>query len=125
MNRDVEHAGSQEIRITKVLLSASTALSLENEQLAGILECDMGFVISMRQNGSGIKVGSRRWELALMVIRLHSQLAERFSNNRAAINRYLSAFDATLKAKPRDLLCSDSGLRRVYHHALKSAPIQT
>ncbi|GAB6195167.1 antitoxin Xre/MbcA/ParS toxin-binding domain-containing protein [Lysobacter xanthus] len=94
---------------------AATGLGLDAEALGPTLDVDPPTAAGILAGDSRITPGSDLAERTLLLVRLHRALGDVYGSTEL-VHRWLDAEEPELGARPRDLLRSTDGLRRVVAH---------
>ena len=94
---------------------AAAGLGLDTAQLAGVLDTDDSTADAIRSGTARVTPGSGLAERMLLLVRLHRALGDVYGSLER-MNRWLDADEPALGGRPRALIASADGLRRVVDH---------
>jgi transcriptional regulator with XRE-family HTH domain len=99
--------------LTEASLNAGGQLGLTNDDLARILGVSRSTVSRMRQGQYLLGPGSKRWEAALLLVRLYRSLGAILAGDHAVMRQWLNNPNRDLGDAPRTLIRTTSGLVHV------------
>lgn len=94
---------------------AAAGLGLDTAALAAVLDTDAGAADAIRAGASRESPGTALAERMLLLVRLHRALGD-VHGSLERMNAWLDAVDPTLGDRPRTLITTTDGLRRVVDH---------
>ena len=94
---------------------AAAALGLGAVELREVLSVDAATAAGIVSGTARIAPGSALAERILLLVRLHRALGD-VHGSTEQVDRWLDADEPALKARPRDLILTTDGLRRVVGH---------
>jgi transcriptional regulator with XRE-family HTH domain len=102
--------------VTKAVIRAADKLRINSKALAGVIGVSEATISRMKNGKHAIEVGSKPFELALLLVRLYRSLDALIGGDDVAASAWLSNTNTALGAAPIELIQSVSGLVNVIQY---------
>lgn len=98
--------------LTTAVVKASDIMGLRQALLAQVLGVSESTISRMKSGRYLIKVQSKEWELATLLVRLFRSLDAIVAGDERSLRSWLSGYNTALKESPVNLISSISGLTK-------------
>jgi Protein of unknown function (DUF2384) len=109
-------AASDSALVTKAAIRAADKLRINNKALAGVIGVSEATVSRMKSGKHALEVGSKPFELSVLLVRLYRSLDALIGGDDVAAQAWLSNTNTVLGAAPIELIQSVSGLVNVIQY---------
>lgn len=104
----------------KAVLRAAAGLGVRRSRLARLLGITPDSISRLARGAYTLKVNSRSWARAVLVVRLHRALETIMAGDPEAMRSWLRSHNTYLRATPASCLTTAAGLAKLTHYVESS-----